>query len=1493
MRFSKLMSVLIYLTAFLSGATDAQVVIQKIQPATASKTVATVATPVAAPVSYSPQVQTAGKVQNESVANSASAAAEKSPADKKVELLMKATFDRTTAGMLKVWNDKPQGEQKSVAANAEETQQRATVENAFKGFVVFQLDPEANLKAGEMVQVSSTEEPAIHYGNAKILSLDGNIASLRFVPKTKTPLETEKVDEKKPVAKNGDQKPAPVPQLDSQQSKVTDSADETSNDEGKVESTTIAKGQKKVQEIDKGNPSDKDNNVDNGSEKVVGNHAPELERPAYLKLRKGDIVELAAVKEIQKQKEKQDEASVKDDVDRFVRDVSIGDWEAVKTFLVELGADNGDKVYGHLLKSLASEPKKAGRQQPRRQGQLPIIPQLSPEDILMLCEASPKPIQLPEPKDADKPKAAVTAQSTGGKIELPPGVSVDQLPAEVQAQIKAQAAAGGAASATPAKNEARISNHIPAIAKLISNSIQNGHNFKGFFEKVKEGTAHFGGADAAKRLAAAELFLQCGLNNYIEEFLPNLEDDSTRNNLMALKIWSKYAFLKQREDEVAEWLGKAWSINQDILSIKDVPKTEKDLALENLIRLSSQVEKEIGVAWINSSFTEVPERGMTILTNLGTKSAEMAAKANQHPESKRLQLLRLQNEAVEKLIELSPEQAEQWVQTLTLLAQNWLREADISLKYSTQSRRGSNMRIDIYGNYYWQNQQSRQANSRQPRPMKVSDVLELVPSQSWQKLVGASLTTSFQKTTANLFLRVNEEDKAFPFIERIAETHPEIAKELVHEFLKIWTRNHDPNSTRRQQNPYIFVYGFDRKADAIPLTRSKQERNLQELSQWIDRIRKMEIGEVDEKLLANAFTTCHSSAEVFQIDRFRSVFGDLRALKPETIAAICEKMRANLSANWRDIRNQEAKQTNRREPEVQQEVLRGYEMAMKLTNEALAANPDNWKLHLVKAALMFDRNSYSQSVEKSSEFSDRRDEAFEQFALAAAKYAQEVPQLEKAKQTTEVYDLWFYAGLGACDLGKVTDKTVPDPKQYPLIRDAIEALPTVLAESHMAKFANNLFTRMSPIKPEIKFRYLKSGFEIVGEHPRAWNAKKLYDYYKDLVHEIKFSIVLDGDEAVGNDQPFGVYVNILHTREIERESGGFGKYVQNQNNMMYAYNYGRPTENYRDKFNDSVDQALGEHFEVMNVTFQSPDTMESRPAAQPGWRITPYAYILLKAKGPQIDRVAPLKIDLDFLDTSGYVVIPIESPALVVDCGTDAPAMRPVSDLKVTQTLDERQSDEGKLIVEISANAKGLVPELDQIIELERANFELVSVDDQGVSPTAFEKDTDDIQIISDRSWTVEYKASESASNVTQFAFSETSLEGATTTFQRYEDADLVESDKQVSLERRYAGNSWSFLYWLIPVIVLGLAVAAALVYATTRTPDIIVDRFSMPSDVNPFTVLTLLKDIQARNGITQEQGTELQSSINRIEEFYFGEKEEQTPEDLASVAQTWLRRAR
>ncbi len=1412
-----------------------------------------------------------------------------SPEQSLVKQLLEAKFDRTTQAVLKAWSlrEPDSNKEKTMALSA-------TIANVYEGIVVLRFDEPPKFNPQDKLVIHHEE---LDVGQASVLSVDGKSVVAKFtLPKKpgEAAAEARPEETTEPSADTETETPAET---------STDSATEA---ETPAQATTDV-AQAVIPVVDtaagegtaNGKPAEKTEEAQ-----------PELNLEAYAQLKAGVVVTARpAAKPEDLKKAAAEEAKRK--VRQFERAVTLGNWKEVKEFLGTLKPADADKVYAHVLESLAVAPPKLPEGVPPEMAQQlmaqmqdqqqPPVNFLTPEDILQLSEAAPKPIQLVIKKPADDVDTDSSDESAKPQhppgVELPPGVTIESLAPEALAQLQEQAATSGESTAGASPAAAAETSHINALATLITVGKDAGHDFSGFIAQLKAGTTHFGLDDRIKQLTTADLLMKGGLTEYVQDFLPKLEEESTQSDLPALKIWAQLAAVQYRDKAVADWLKKAWQINQWIVAIKDIDAADKDAALTKLIELSPLVDKDLGQAWVNASFTEAPERGMKILSNLGTKSATMATQAAMISEDERFKLLQLQNKAVENMIEVSPENANDWGQALTLLAQNWLTEAETSIQYSTQNSRQQYMQIDMYGNYYWVDQDDlnrRYGGRQQPQPIKMGDMLEIVPSKKWQEHVSPSLHTQLRKLTANLHLRINEEDEAFPYIEEIATDHPEIARDLVHEFLRIWTTNHDPNTDRQQRNPYIYFYGFDQKAESIPLTRSKQERNLAELSAWVKRIRKMSLEDLNEDLLAKAYTTCHSSAEVFRLESVKSVFGELEDLKPETIAALCQTMRSNLSSNWRDVRNQEAKQTNRREPEVQKEVLRGYDVASKLAAEALVAAPDSWQLHLAKACLMYDQNAYSQTIQKSSEFSDRRDAAFEQFQVAADKYKDVVATLEQKDQSTDVYDYWFYAALGACDLGKITDKTVPDLRQYPRIRAALESLPGNLAEVHMAKVANNMFTRMSPIKPEIKFRYLRGGFEIVGDHPRAWEAKNLYDYYKDLVSEIKLNVAMDGSDDVGHSQPFGIYVNLLHTSEIEREAGGFSKYVQNQNNMPYAFNYGRPTEDYRDKFADAVNQALEEHFEILNLTFVGADAMQSVAAPEDGWRLTPYAYVLLKPRGPEIDRIAPLKLDMDFLDTSGYVVIPIESPALVIDSSAEKGTPRPVANLQVTQTLDERQADEGKLVLEISASAKGLVPDLNEILDLQREDFEVVSVDDQGVLPTRFDKDGNEIQILSDRSWTVEYRAKDTSSQVKQFSFSDAKLADAGVKFQRYEDADLVVVDKTVALEKNYKAFSWAFLYWLIPLVFLGLVGMAGLIYVSTRPKQTVVRRFNVPDDVNPFTVLTLLKDIKERNGISAEKSMELQDSINRVEKYYFANSNEaELTDDLTALAQQWVSQAR
>ncbi|MCH8044017.1 MAG: hypothetical protein IID44_09900 [Planctomycetes bacterium] len=1144
------------------------------------------------------------------------------------------------------------------------------------------------------------------------------------------------------------------------------------------------------------------------------------------------------------------DAKPKDEFDlaleRFVRHVTLGRWSEVKSYLASLPADEGQALYQHLLESFASSASAAP------------VP----------AGAGIDPAQLA--------RMQATRVQQQGRIPQRHSFSFDDMLA--------------LAAAAPAK---LTDERLESLAKITKLAIDNGHVVDRLVALLKQEVAKAKGNSVLDTRQAAKLLLAANQPIPAGEFLPTIQRAQQEKDHEALNLLSQHYMAVFAEKKKVEFLEKAWQVTQAVLLDDEIDKKQKESALKQAVELAPQIHHELGQDWLEESFTKRPERGMEIIATIGAAAASGLERLGTD-SSARLKGLQLQTSAVEALLKASPERADKWRASLSILAENWLREADVSYRYDTSTSLGPNAQRDVYGNIFYMQMMQAQAQqaARGLQAIATGELLEIRPSDAWLARVSASVRPSLHKAFARLYLKVHEEDRALPYIEQLAASHPQIGKELVDEFLRVWTTNHDPNSTSRRQNRYMYIYGFEQRAAGIPLTRSKQQRNLKELAGLIVRLRALPV-ELDEELLAKAFTTCHSSAEVYRLDSIEKVFGSLDDLDPRTLAELVQQMRANLVGLWRVPAVQKQNKTKRKQRDIQAEVFRGYQVARSVVAGALKKHPNHWALHLARAAIEHDENNYRKEIKADSGFSKRHGDAFASFQNAARLYAAQVGDIDENEESTKVFDLWFYASLGACDLANINEQTVPDLRQPARIRKAILAMKGEAAERHMTKFANALFTRMSAAKPAIKFRYVRAGLEIVGDHKRAREARKVYDYYKDLVTEIRLEAKIDGSDVVGHNQPFGLFVNLRHTREIERESGGFGRYLQNQNaGNRYYYNYGRPLEDYRDKFEEVVRQAFGEHFEVLSVTFES-ETVNSRALPEYGWRVTPYAYVLLKARGAEVDKLPSLRLDLDFIDTSGYAILPIESPAVPIDASSEKGDPRPLQNLSIVQTLDERQADEGKLIVEIKATGHGLIPDLDEILKLNNEPFEIVEIDDQGVSVSRFDPDTEQSLVVTERTWLVTFRAAEGLDELpTTFEFGSPLVEVKEAIYQRYEDADLAQVESTVVLGERYGAASRAWVWLLAAVAVVGFGLVAFLLLRPRREPVQERCKYQLPESITPFTVLGLLRQIQHTNGLDQRGHEELATTIDRLEHSYFNE-ERQATVDLREIADTWVTRAK
>ncbi len=1164
----------------------------------------------------------------------------------------------------------------------------------------------------------------------------------------------------------------------------------------------------------------------------------------------------------------------------FRRHVTKGDWSAVAKLLGNLPEAEGKAAYRQLVM---------------------MLPNSIPFDPSMMQQQQQQPMM-------------VNNTANGINFAAPRRLLVQNQnqPMQNQQQGNPQFAertaliARDVVAVAEAAPYGREKDMLASLANLVRLAIERGDSVENFIALVQQSRAK---TPPPKTVLSdremAKILLSAGQTTEIKPFLPDADKAEASNDREALNLLSQLYLATYAKEKKAVHLEQAWKVTLAVLAVGEVTTEQKDEALKRAVELAPKVGEDLGLKWLEASFTTRPERGKEIIAAIGTASSRGLQMMSFDADG-REKALELQKTAVEALLrspvsdKVDPTRTAaeaDWSKSLALLAGAWLAEAEFSQQYDTSTSFGPRMQRDMYGNFFYNNAFNNNMNfngqnGNFPQAISVPKILANMPTDRWLAQIDAGVRPKYAAVASQLYLKVGEDEKAFPHVENLARTHPERARALAEEFLRVWTRNHDPNAERNMRNPYIYMFGFERKAESIPLTRSKQERNLKELAQWVARLRKLPIRELDEKLISQAFTACYSSAEVYRLDAIESVLGNFDMLKPATLAEMAEQMRTNLSGLWRNPAVQDQNKTKRKEKDIRAEVLRGYQVAQAVVDEGLNKHPGTWRLLVARASLRHDENNYRQEIDPNIEFSKRRKDALNIFGEAASQYAAKVSTLAEDEETIDAYLTWFYAGLGSCDLAAIGEKNQPDPRQPDLIRRAILALPGAAAGRHMDKFANALFTRMSALSPAIKFRYLKAGFEVVGDNEQASEAKKVYDYYKDLVTEIKLEATVDGSVEVGTGQPFGLFVNLKHTREIERESGGFGRYLQNQNTgNNFSYNYGRPLENYRDKFQDVVKQAFEEQFEILSVTFQD-DKVNSRATPKYGWRYTPYAYILMKAKSPKVDKIPPVRLDLDFLDTSGYVIMPVESPAVPIDAATVKTPVRPFEKLQITETLDERQAKEGKLILEVKASALGLVPPLEEVVSVQNADFKVTKTEDQGLAVSKFDPDGDANAVISERTWLVTMEAADNlAARATKYSFPRPKVPTTETVYQRFIDADLARVEPDLDLEAQYGEPSRAGLYWTLGGLA-GLVVLGTLAYRfRPRAVAVESCRFVMPDPVTPFAVLGLLRTIEQHNGLPEPKKRELAASIAGLEAHYFAGSNLATP-DLSHVATTWIGQA-
>jgi hypothetical protein len=423
---------------------------------------------------------------------------------------------------------------------------------------------------------------------------------------------------------------------------------------------------------------------------------------------------------------------------------------------------------------------------------------------------------------------------------------------------------------------------------------------------------------------------------------------------------------------------------------------------------------------------------------------------------------------------------------------------------------------------------------------------------------------------------------------------------------------------------------------------------------------------------------------------------------------------------------------------------------------------------------------------------------------------------------------------------------------------------------------------------------------VVGEnHPSAEAAVEALNNYRELLDELQLRVTVDGPTRVGHTRPFGVFISLEHTRQLGRESGGFAKYLENLAAQRagynpYLYRAGQSPINYRDEFTKNIHAALDETFEVASITFHDPSVpMIDLP--REGWQETPLAYAVLRAKDAAVDRIPSIQLDMDFADTSGQVVLPVRSQVQPIDAKDADPPLRPCEELALTFIMDEREWRDGRVVVEIAAKARGIIPSHLEMFDFERPGFD-VEVTDNGLSVSQLEGNGRQTIARADRGWQFTYQRKKDLRGDVVFPFPalKPGIETETVEYKHYQDADLVTVDARqalagVPLSGRVSSTLRNVLVALA-VLAVGFGIYGFVRLRHRRQPQA-TEALTIPAQITPFSVVAFLQRIEREHALnlntTAREG--LKSQIREIESAFFSHAPSNGAPDLEAVARKWL----
>ena len=1013
-------------------------------------------------------------------------------------------------------------------------------------------------------------------------------------------------------------------------------------------------------------------------------------------------------------------------------------------------------------------------------------------------------------------------------------------------------------------------NQIKQLASIVRANLSAGRATDSFLAHLHSGTRHFGKDSAQKKEATGMLLAFSGLTKEAVDFFPGLEEAKKLKNYSTVNLHIAKLIATGQKTSDPKPIALAWSTTEWLLTQPDLPKALIPELTKHTLALIPNINPQLRKSWLKNMIAQNPKALSTLLETLYNQSTIEQKKDDFDRRNQNLLTWKtLEND----LFALNNNQYTDWTQMAPAFHLLWIQEVNTYFtglaKYLKLSHRDKKKATRHYLS-------EQQLLASIP---DISDTRTYLNQDAKSRILAASI---------RLYIQNNKTSEAMAAIEKHAKHFPKESILALDQLLIVWGRVANPSriSIRKgQQKQYN---------QTILLTHARQVKNISDLSTLYQKIKAMKIGDVSDKAIIFAFTSCYSDVEVFSKEDIESVLGKIDTIPLSRISLLASNIYSRLQQSWADEKLQLQFKTGRTAAELKKSISDGYTLLVTILDSRLKKDEDPALRQLLGdyyfgwATFEREQAITKKELYRLSDFSSKINKAFSNYEQAVATYKKSAPSLQENAYSIAPYARWFDTLIISYAASKGTNPTDVEAWGVDKIRE--EILSTHNPSKHMAMFTKHVTTRIASLEPLDKQAYVEAAFKIIQNDPSADSIKKQIEFYQELITEVKLQTSLMEQSRRVGASSFGIMLSLHHTDRISRESKGFSKYISPDG----PYN----KKGYLLLLSNEIKNSFSNQFDIKSITFCSPQN-RPRPLIEggipkKGWSETPLAYVYLKSRDASVDKIPSTLINLDFLDFQGEVTIPIASNELVINSQVEQTIPTP-PELKVFQTLNAHNAKNNVVQLEIRATAHGIIPPLREILDLHFDDFKIVNEIDETMQVNKFIATDQETYPDVERNWTITLSLPDATpGKPSTFNFPTAKDPSVPMEYHRYLDADLKQVEKSIPFNAKELTSSYAWIWWLLIIPVVGII---AYFYFRKKsahdTEESATSHYSVPESLNAFTCAALLMTIR-QDGVFKEDPdaiTDLNTDIQAIEQSQFAPETHQDL-DYATIAKKWVNAA-